>query len=217
MNSTPISRRKLLSAVGIGLIAPRLAFGGDEQAGSPITNSGNGKELAENSVVFQHWTPEENAAWQWYRLERFKDGHFKTAGISLPMQKASGIPFTPADGYLSVDDIPAYVLDGELPELSDEMIEMRAKSQFDLETALSRTPDPEIKSREGRPPSEWLRSLFADELRIWLPLVDASEAGVNGMTFWVHLIRDHGFDSRRIEGLLEWEFAKLHALAHEGY
>jgi hypothetical protein len=73
------------------------------------------------------------------------------------------------------------------------------------------------QARHGRPPSKWLRSLNADELRIWLKTIEVPEAGVSGMTFGEHLTRDHSFDPAKIEGLLEDEQAKLHAAAHYGY
>ncbi len=73
------------------------------------------------------------------------------------------------------------------------------------------------RARHGRPPSRWLRSLQADELRTWLATVEVPEAGVSGMTFWVHLTRDHLFDPERIAGLTTEEQAQLHAAAHHGY
>jgi hypothetical protein len=78
-------------------------------------------------------------------------------------------------------------------------------------------PDVSRRSLDGRPPSQWLRSLYADELRVWLATIEVPEAGVSGMTFWTHLTRDHGFDAARIDGLTEEEQAKLHAAAHYGY
>jgi hypothetical protein len=78
-------------------------------------------------------------------------------------------------------------------------------------------PDPTRRNRHGLPPSKWLRSLNADELRIWLKTIDPPEADVTGMTCWEHLTRDHRFDPVRIEGLAEDEQAKLHAAAHYGY
>ena len=68
----------------------------------------------------------------------------------------------------------------------------------------------------GRP-AGWLHSLNAEELRIWLRTIDPPEAGVEGMTFFEHLTRDHSFDAGKITGLAEDEQAKLHAAAHAGY
>ncbi len=75
----------------------------------------------------------------------------------------------------------------------------------------------ERRSQDGRPPSEWLRSMDADELRAWLADIKVPEAGVAGMTFWTHLTRDHMFRPLLIKGLTEAEQAKLHAAAHFGY
>lgn len=78
-------------------------------------------------------------------------------------------------------------------------------------------PNDKRRARDGRPPSQWLRSLNAEELRAWLPKIDPPEAGVSGMTFWTHLTRDHSFDAENIKGLTIDEQAKLHAAAHDGY
>lgn len=90
---------------------------------------------------------------------------------------------------------------------------------FDDSPPLSDPGEPheQRRARHGRPPSRWLRSLDAAELRTWLATVEVPEAGVSGMTFWVHLTRDHLFEPRRIRGLTTEEQAKLHAAAHHGY
>jgi hypothetical protein len=78
-------------------------------------------------------------------------------------------------------------------------------------------PDEARRARDGRPPSKWLRSLSANEIRIWLRTIDVPEFGVSGMTYWTHLTRDHSFDPLKINGLTIEEQAKLHAAAHFGY
>jgi hypothetical protein len=78
-------------------------------------------------------------------------------------------------------------------------------------------PSKVIRHRDGRPPSEWLRSLDAEEIRIWLKTIDVPSTGVNGMTHWTHLTRDHKFDAVKIEGLTIPEQSKLHSAAHFGY
>lgn len=75
----------------------------------------------------------------------------------------------------------------------------------------------ERRSRHGRPPSQWLRSLRAQEIRVWLSQVEIQDAHVRGMTFWTHLTRDHLFDPEKIAGLAEPELAELHGAAHEGF
>jgi hypothetical protein len=75
----------------------------------------------------------------------------------------------------------------------------------------------ERRSQDGRPPSDWLRSMEVEELRAWLADIEVPEAAVHGMTFWTHLTRDHMFQPLLIKGLSESELAKLHAAAHFGY
>lgn len=220
--SHAISRRQLIYAAGIGLLTIKSAIGENELGDLPpadLTEAaiGDWRDLSKSGVVFEHWTPEENPEWKWYRLERYTEDDWRTVGISLPMHKETGEPFEPADDYLNPSDIPAYVLDGRIPDLAQPPMHSAAASQYDDATAFLQTPDPDARSRDGRPASDWLRSLYAEELRLWLPSVETSETGVNGMTFWVHLIRDHGFDPRRIEGLTENEFRKLHCASHDGY
>ena len=71
-------------------------------------------------------------------------------------------------------------------------------------TKLSKgKPDAERRAREGRPPSKWLRSLNADEIRIWLKMIDVPPVGVSGMTFETHLTRDHSFDLKNVQTLLQ--------------
>ncbi len=81
-------------------------------------------------------------------------------------------------------------------------------------------PDGKIRAREGRPPSEWLRSLTAKELRVWLPTVkdkDMPIALVEGMTPTFHLVNHHYFEASHIRGLTNSELIKLHSCAHYGY
>lgn len=79
-------------------------------------------------------------------------------------------------------------------------------------------PDGTIRAREGRPPSEWLRSLTAKEIRVWLPTVkDVPNAYIVGMTPTYHLVNDHYFAASHLVGLTRSELLKLHSCAHYGY
>jgi hypothetical protein len=77
--------------------------------------------------------------------------------------------------------------------------------------------EPKRLARQGRPPSRWLRSLDAEELRKWLKTVNPAATGVNGMSYASHLIHHHLFVAEKIAGLTVDEQAKLHAAAHAGY
>lgn len=217
MNSWITDRRRFGIALGLGLLASKTLWGDDEIISSSEPAFVDWQQLAEQGQTFEHWTPEEDSQWKWYRLERYVDGNWQSVGISCPVNKETGELYQPATEYVSLEDIPDYVLSGDLPVRSPDIARHLAPSQFDHQTAMQRVPDAEIQLRDGRPPSDWLLSLNAEELRIWLESVDAPEAGVNGMTFWVHLVRDHSFDPRRIEGLTEHEFMLLHSAAHYGY
>ena len=158
----------------------------------------------------EHWTVANNDHWWWYERQHWIDGEWIVTGITTPVSRTTGDRFQGPEGYLDDQVVPEAVRvaghrDGA--ELAGEARDPDAHGQ----------PDPERRARHGRPPSQWLRSLHADELRIWLKTVDVPEAGVSGMTFWEHLTRDHSFDPDKIDGLAEIELAQLHAAAHYGY
>jgi hypothetical protein len=113
-------------------------------------------------------------------------------------------------GYLDESLVPESVRVGNVAEEG----EAKDATQFEADHGK---PSVTRRARHGRPPSRWLRSLNAEELRIWLPTIEVPEAGVSGMTFWEHLTRDHSFAPKRIKGLTIDEQAKLHAAAHYGY
>ena len=217
MNHWITDRRQFVAALGLGLFSSRTSWGDDEISSASNPSYVAWQELAKQGQIFEHWTPEENGEWSWYRAERYVDGDWKSFAISLPVNRKTGELHQPAEGYVGLDDIPPYVLTGELPQLPDGIKRQMAPSQFDPTEAMMRLPDPEVQMRDGKPPSEWLRSLDAEELRTWLKTIDITEATVSGMTFWVHLVRDHSFDPRRIEGLNEREFLLLHSASHFGY
>ena len=158
----------------------------------------------------EHWVKANNKRWWWYRRENWIDSQWTLTGITTPINKETGKPLVGRSGYLD---------DSLVPE------EVRAKFERNEPVICQKTShkhehrkaDPARRARHGRPPSKWLRSLHADELRIWLKSIDVPEAGVSGMTFWDHLTRDHSFDAENIEGLTIAEQGKLHAAAHFGY
>ena len=217
MNHWITNRRQFVSALGLGLFSSRTLWGDDGISSASYSSYVAWQELAKQGHKFEHWTPEENGEWSWYRAERYVDGDWKSFAISLPVNRKTGELHQPAAGYVGLDDIPPYVLTGELPRLPDGIKRQMEPSQFDPTEATMRLPDPEVQMRDGKPPSEWLRSLNAEDLRTWLKTIDITEASVSGMTFWVHLVRDHSFDPRHIEGLNEREFLLLHSAAHFGH
>lgn len=158
----------------------------------------------------QRWRAAENDTWRWFERETFREGVWEPSGITTPVNKLTGERYAGAIGYLDESLVPAAVRQGEVdPEKGLTEIEC-------VETAPG-VASVARKAREGRPPSKWLRSLYADELACWLHTIEVSPVGVGGMTVWTHLTRDHGFDPEKIEGLTEEEQFKLHAAAHHGY
>jgi len=158
----------------------------------------------------EHWTAAENNTWRWFERENLIDGRWKLTGITTPIHKQTGEPHTGPTGYLDDSLVPVAVRRGEQPDHVDDAHSTAVEDD-------PGQPNSTRRARHGRPPSRWLRSLHADELRIWLKKIDVPEAGVSGMTFWEHLTRDHSFDPDRIAGLNLDEQAKLHAAAHYGY
>jgi hypothetical protein len=158
------------------------------------------------AAVKERWKAAENRTWRWFERETVTDDKWRVTGITTPVHRETGEYYAGAKGYLALELVPA--------EMLKRGHEVYADVEDDTEPGK---PSAARKARDGRPASKWLRSLDAAQLKDWLKTVDPPEAGVEGMTFWEHLTRDHGFDPAKIEGLSEDEEAKLHAAAHEGY
>ncbi len=54
-----------------------------------------------------HWRAAHNAKWHWYERETFVDGRWVLSGISTPINKKTGEPFTGKKGYLDQRLVPA--------------------------------------------------------------------------------------------------------------
>jgi hypothetical protein len=166
-----------------------------------------------------HWNANSDATWRWYEREDLIDGEWVSTGITTPINKATGERKAGHGGYLDESLLPAD-LRASLHAADEHAL---AEPVAPASEAVAPTgpdqhlPTTECRARHGRPPSQWLRSLQADEIRIWLKSITVPEAGVSGMTFWEHLTRDHMFDAAHIAGLTTAELAKLHAAAHYGY
>lgn len=172
-------------------------------------------ECAERTVdgqvcVEQHrWSYREDATWRWFERETLADDVWEITGRTRPVHRMTGELAPELEGYLDESLVPDAVRFGSRePQTFEDLDEI----EEDCGEAST-----ERRAREGRPPSRWLRRLYAEELRLWLPTIDVPTAGVSGMTVWTHLTRDHGFDAQRIEGLEESKLAQLHAAAHYGY
>ena len=165
----------------------------------------HGTEPIENE---ERWTAKENRTWRWFERETFRNGTWRVTGITTPIHKVTSEPYTGRTGYLDEKLVPAEV------RRRDKVVKVEPPKKANPGDGQ---PSAERRARDGRPPSKWLRSLNADEIRIWLRTIDVPPVGVSGMTFHTHLTRDHSFDAAKIEGLTVAEQAKLHSAAHYGY
>ncbi len=213
------SRRRFAFWVGFGLfsLAEKLhAEGLDDLAAVAMRLADDKQALPESEAKSDaqavHWTAAENNTWFWFERENLRDGQWVLTGITTPIHKETGQRYTPDTGYLDDSLVPQDVRNGRGDEKAAQ--DDGGKVAFEADHGQ---PSPMRRARHGRPPSRWLRSLRAEELRIWLKTIDPPPAGVEGMTFWTHLTRDHSFDAEKIAGLNIDDQAKLHAAAHAGY
>jgi hypothetical protein len=207
-----MTRRRFAFWVGLGLfsLANKLRVYAFDELAAALMTGAEGAEGAAATAGAIHWRLADNGVWRWYEREKYIDGAGKLSGITTPVRMENGEKYDAVEGYLDESEVPAEILreraEGGHPGIEETAAEFGEREATDTRRA-----------RHGRPPSKWLRSLNADELRIWLTSVDPPEAGVSGMTFWEHLTRDHMFEAVKIEGLNLHEQAKLHAAAHHGY
>ena len=139
------------------------------------------------------WKYADNRSWFWFRRLKNENGKWVVDGITRPVHKSTD--------ELAKDD-KRY--------LDSKLVPFKLRMKY-------ATPNEFRKQRHGRPPSRWLRSLTEGEIRIWLKTIEVGESGVEGMTFFTHLTRDHMFEAESVKGLSESEQEKLHSAAHEGY
>lgn len=171
-------------------------------------------KLDGQTIAEQHrWSYHEDHKWRWFERKTLEQGEWELTGRTTPIHRRTGEAYTGKTGYLDESLVPGDVRFGKRePAKQYDFTEDELEEKDDYGEVSDQR-----RARDGRPPSRWLRSLYAEELRLWLPEVDVPDVGVSGMTVWTHLTRDHGFDAARIEGLTDTEMAKLHSAAHYGY
>ena len=213
-----MTRRRFAFWLGMGLfwVAQKLRASAIDELAAAIMRgtepkaSPLGEPLQTAAPSEERWWRAENNDWRWYQRETRIGGQWQRSGISTPMNKTTGEPYTGRSGYLDSSLVPEDV------RLAYEAFESD-ETKFAADGPGDGQPDAARARGDGRPPSRWLRSLKADELRIWLKTIEVPYVGVGGMTFWTHLTRDHSFDPDNVEGLTVAEQAKLHSAAHYGY
>jgi hypothetical protein len=207
-----MTRRRFAFWIGFGLftLSEKLRFGGLDALAAATMRATEPTPAGDDPATPVHWSAAENKNWRWYERETYVDGKWKLSGITTPINKKTGDSYDGKTGYLDPEIVPVHVQSADYDVTAEEIAEAKAKYGH-------RRPHPTRVERHGRPPSKWLRSLNAEEIRIWLATIEVPEAGVEGMTYWEHLTRDHHFDAENIDGLTIDELAKLHAAAHYGY
>jgi hypothetical protein len=215
---------------GVFTLAERLQVYGLDEFAAAMMRDG----ATPTKTLPTHWRVADNGVWRWFERETFVDGKWKLSGITTPIRMETGELAPAQEGYLDDKIVPAEVRRRKPTLKAEEALAAKDESSkadrlADASAAADMAapnpsddfdehePSAKRRARHGRPPSKWLRSLRADELRIWLKTIDVPEADVVGMTYWEHLTRDHSFDPVHIEGLDIDEQAKLHAAAHYGY
>jgi hypothetical protein len=219
-----MDRRRFTFWLGLGLfsLSEKLGVRGlDSLAAAAMRHTEAAKARAKRTGA-EHWTVGGNKKWRWLERENLINGEWVLTGTTTPINKETGERKTENIGYIDDSLVPRDMRGSEhaaLDPVGHEAID--ASGQDDLAAPIvdldRQLPTAKRRARHGRPPSQWLRSLNADEIRIWLETINVPEAGVSGMTVWTHLTRDHSFDAEKIEGLSEEEQNKLHAAAHYGY
>jgi hypothetical protein len=215
-----MTRRQFAFWIGFGLFSLGEKFhitGLDGLAAAAMRRAEAAKATAKR-VGAEHWTVASSKKWRWFERENLIRGEWVLTGTTTPVHKETGERKADNIGYLDDSLVPAQMR-GSQAALGPASVTPIDAEEHDHPAAdlNSQLPTAKRRARHGRPPSQWLRSLHADELRVWLETIEVPEAGVSGMTVWTHLTRDHSFDAINIEGLEEPELHKLHAAAHFGY
>jgi hypothetical protein len=207
-----MTRRRFAFWLGFGLfsLADKLRADSLDTLAAATMHSADPATPNDEASPPTHWRADEDDAFRWYERENYIDGQWVATGTTAPINKQTGAQKSDPSIYLDDELLPAEIQLSE--QARGAQGEARANTEHD-----PHLPEPEFRARHGRPPSQWLRSLHADEIRIWLKTIKVPEADVSGMTFWEHLTRDHMFDPAHIVGLTIDELAKLHGAAHFGY
>jgi len=211
-----MTRRRFVFWVGFGLVGlgAKLRWDGLDKWAAAMMRTTEpvppppGADAAQGATPV-HWTVAGDSNWHWIEREEYVAGRWKLTGTTAPIHRTTGQRNAAGRDFLDDAFVP--------PEMK---FALRQSNQSEVRRIIdlpNHQPSAARKGRHGRPPSEWLRSLYADEIRIWLKTIEVPAAGVIGMTVWTHLTRDHSFEPLKIVGLTEPEQFKLHAAAHYGY
>jgi len=241
-----MNRRRFTFWLGFGLysLSEKFSLSGLDGLAAAAMRRTDRAKAATARTGGEHWAVGGNKEWRWFERENLVKGEWVLTGTTTPINKQTGERKPENIAYIDDSLVPAEVLASDKDAVNLVNHEVAVKNDdaekgavqhadgeqadrehtdhehtdreiiIDLDPQL---PTAECRARHGRPPSKWLRSLHADEIRIWLKTVRLPEAGVSGMSVWTHLTRDHQFAADHIKGLTDDEENKLHAAAHFGY
>ena len=197
-----MTRRRFAFWIGLCLfwVSRRLHAAAVDSMAASLMEWSEPTESKESKL--ERWRPNANRRWRWLERQTRINGEWKLSGVTRPVDHRTGKAYEEDSRYLETEVVPEPV-QASTSAMWEKLEQGKAKSS------------PQFG--HGQPPSRWLRSLNAHELRLWLKTISLPDVGVDGMTFWTHLTRDHSFSPSRIKGLTIAEQAKLHAAAHYGY
>lgn len=196
-------RRLLAKDAGLGPGEAVADGGASDDESSPV-------EAPAAVVTVDHWRAAQNTTWRWFEKSQLVGEEWRVVALTTPLHRVTGERKMGVEGYVEDDTVPRPLFDAEPGQMTDFCVAAGDSPAGPVATG-------ERRSRNGRPPSYWLQSLSAVELKAWLATIDPPEAGVSGMTFAEHLVGGHHFREEQTTGLTEMELAKLHGAAHHGF
>src|SRR3569623_1468840 len=96
-----MKRRRFMFWIGLGLFS--LGEKLRANAFAELAASIMGDDAAANPI---HWRAASINKWQWYEQETFKYGKWTLTGVTTPIIKETGEPFTEHKGYLDPSLVP---------------------------------------------------------------------------------------------------------------
>ena len=158
-----MTRRRFAFWLGFGLftLAEKLRMGSLDALAAATMRTAEPSPVGENSLA----RALERGRKQYVALVRTRDATL-TANGSSPESRRRSVKRLASltrelERYLDPNVVPASVQSVDNEVTAEEIADAKAKYGH-------RRPHATRVARHGRPPSKWLRSLNADEIRIWL-------------------------------------------------
>lgn len=132
---------------------PFLAFGEIQRPSDHVSDGSQSQE---------RWTAAENERWKWYERESLREGQWKLTGITRPVHRVTGECVEQVLGYLDESLVPIEYRRVDHGWQDERPALVRGEPSQGPESyghvSLER------RVQDGRPPSEWLRSMDTEEL-----------------------------------------------------